>query len=137
MDGRVGQVWGDMMEKLAFDYLEEELKEAGWKLVNRAKIGQDYYDCIGWENKSCQQPPDLAIEMYFPEPKESKYDLKQVSDKTAHDVEKLERIDAKRKYLVIGVPRNRTITVTEQPRQDIKAVYQEYRFGNLRKERRH
>jgi len=129
LKGRTGQVWGDTREKSACSYLATKLKESGWTLLNRHKIGDKEYDCVGWNNKPVKGVPDLVVETYFPKLKNEKhYELKNIRDKVAADVDKLEKINAKFKYIVIGVPRNRQIKVIEQPHPSIKVKYQKYRF---------
>lgn len=136
LKGRTGQVWGNMLEKHACSYLAEKLEDSGWRLLHNHKIGENEYDCVGWKDRPIEGSPDLAVEMYFPTPKEEvKYEVKNIREKIADDVTRLEKIHAKYKFIVIGVPRGKRITTIERPRSDIKVVYQEYRFTKTREEK--
>lgn len=128
--GRTSQLWGKILEKHACSYLREKLKDFGWILKQGEIIAGKEFDCVGWREESKdKQSPDLAIEMHFPIPRpQQSYEFKYIRKQTDIMVRKLENITAKHKYILIGVPRNRTITVVEAPHPDVKVVYQEYRF---------
>lgn len=128
--GRASQVWGNLLEECACSYLEKKLRGSGWKLYHGEKIGGKECDCLGWKGgPKDKQSPDLAVEMHFPLPKpEQSYEFEHIRKQTDKMVRKLEKINAKYKYIVIGVPRDRKIQTLERPRSDIKVVYQEYRF---------
>jgi hypothetical protein len=136
--GRTSQIWGNLLEKYAFLYLAKELEESGWKLYRGEKIGGMEYDCLGWKGElKNKRSSDLAIELYFPIPKnEQSYEFEYIQKKTDKMVRRLEKINAKQKYILLGVPRDRTITVVERPRPDIRVVYQEYRFTKTEPKKR-
>jgi hypothetical protein len=136
LEGRTSQEWGDLLEEYAFLYLKEKLRNSGWVLRRREKIGEKEFDCVGWKGEpEGKQSPDLAIEIYFsyPQPQDSYY-LKHIKGKTNDMVQRLETISAKHKYVLIGIPHDKMLTSTEQPRRDIKVVYQEYRFRKVKLE---
>jgi hypothetical protein len=124
------------MERHAFLYLKKQLEKSGWRLFNRKSIGGYCYDCIAWKTEDCTGPPDLAVEMYFSIPKQGKYELNHIGSKTSDMVERLESIDARSKWIVIGVPHNSSIEVKERPRPDINIVYQEYKIKRLQVKKR-
>jgi hypothetical protein len=138
--GRTGQKWGKMLEKYACSYLAENLM--GWELKRGDIIGNKEYDCLGWKGETkYEQSPDLAIEMHFPFPKnEQSYYLKQIKKRTDKMVRKLEGIKAGYKYILIGIPRNRTITTYEQEhikrQTGIKVMWQEHKFSKIKIEKR-
>ena len=136
--GKTAQQWGDMLEKYACSYLTKKLKGSGWTLLHGKEIGGKEYDCLGWKGKPRdKQTLDLAIEMYFPIPKkEQKYEFEYVRKQTDKMVRKLEKISAKSKYILIGVPHDSEITTRELLRPDIKVVHQEYKFKKVRLEKR-
>ena len=120
VEGRIGQEWGDTLEKQACSYLSKRLEEVGWKLSSREYINGEEYDCVGWKGlQKSKQSPDLVIEMYFPKPN-NEYKPRQ---KVVKMVRKLEKINAELKYIVFGVRRGK-VTSTERPRPDIKVVFQ-------------
>lgn len=129
---------GNLLEEYAFLYLAKELEESGWKLYRGEKIGGREYDCLGWKGElKNKRSSDLAIEMYFPIPKnEQSYEFEYIQKQTDKMVRRLEKINAKQKYILLGVPRDRTITVVERPRPDIRVVYQEYRFTKTEPKKR-
>jgi hypothetical protein len=135
---KVRQMWGTLLHQRAFLYLKERLKSSGWKLKYGQVIDGKEYDCLGWKGKiKDAQHPDLAIEMHFPLPKSgASYELPLVMEQTRKMRERLKRIDAKYKYILIGVPQNKVITTLEiSPRAivhpDMKVVYQRYKFGKI------
>ena len=135
---KVRQIWGTLLHQRAFLYLKEKLKGSGWKLKFGQEIDGKEYDCLGWKGKiKDAQHPDLAIEMHFPLPKSGvTYELPLVMGQTMKMREKLKRIGAKHKYILIGVPQNKVITTLEiSPRAivhpDMKVVYQRYKFGKI------
>ena len=136
--GRTSQVWGSILEKHAYSYLRQKLKDSEWTLLGGEEIGGKEYDCLGWKGKPRdKQSPDLAIEMYFPIPKEEEtYKFQHISKQTAKMVQKLEKINAKYKYVVIGVPHDSDITTIERLHPDIKVVCQEHRFKKTKIEKR-
>lgn len=132
--GKTSQEWGKQLEKCACLYITKELEKSGWKVFHNLTISENEYDCVGWKGKpEDRQCPDLVIEMYFPIPKrEHKYEFEYVRKKTDQMVRRLEKINAKYKYIVIGVPRDRKITTKELLHPNIKVMFQEYRFTNVR-----
>ena len=59
------------MAKTSLSILKQKLQNYGWKLQEGQIIDDKEYDCIGWQAKKNDfQHIDLAIEMYFPLPKE-------------------------------------------------------------------
>lgn len=135
--GRTSQVWGNLMEMYAFWYLAKMLNGSDWILCHGQVNGKEY-DCLGWKGKlKDKKSPDLAIEMHFPLPKpEESYELEHIVKQTDKMVRKLEKLNAKHKYILIGVPRNRRIQTREHPRSDIKVVHQEYRFTKTEPKKR-
>lgn len=133
VEGRMGQEWGDLFEEQACSYLSVRLKESGWELRSREYINGEQYDCVGWRGPcKSKQSPDLVVEMYFPRPKDtSSFMLSKAKEKVRKMVRKLERVNARLKYIVIGVPKG-DITCWEQPHPDIKVVFQEHRFKNIK-----
>jgi len=136
--GATSQQWGRIMEKYAYSYLARHLEASGWKLRKGEMIDGKEYDCVGWraehENK---QMPDLAIEMHFPLPQQSEtYLLTYITKQTDKMMLKLEQVEANRRYIVIGVPPNKRIETIEAPHPLIKVVYQEYKFGATKPEKR-
>src|SRR4030067_620803 len=98
-------------------------------------INDEEYDCIGWLGKKRGlQDLDLAIEIYFPKPQNDNetYELPFAVEKTRRMREKLRKLNAKRKYILIGVPPNKVITTTEIVHLDMKTVYQRHKFGKMR-----
>jgi len=135
LKGRIPQVWGDMLHQHAFSYINQKLQ--GWTVLFCAKIKGKEYDCIGWEGKRRDITDlDLAIEMTFLSP-EVRNEVKFIQDKTNEMAQKLDIINAKRKYILIGVPPNRKITVRYHfPYQNIKVAFQEHKFGKQKIEKR-
>ena len=130
---KVRQIWGTLLHKQAFLYLKEKLKDFGWKLKYGQEINGKEYDCLGWKGKiKDTQHPDLVIEMHFPLPKSGgSYELPYVIKQTRKMREKLKRIDAKHKYILVGVPQHKTITTLEIAHSDMKIVYQRHKFGKI------
>lgn len=133
--GRISQLWGTTLEKYAFLYLKDKLKGSGWKLKRGQKVNGKEYDCLGWKGKIKDvKNPDLAIEMHFPKPDDKdSYELPFAIEKTRQMCEKLRKIDAKHRYVLLGVPQGKTITALEivhsDMKTDVKTVYQRYKFG--------
>jgi len=130
--GKTSQKWGKLMEDYAFSYLERKLASSGWRLYQGKLVDGKEYDCIGWteEHDDKQPSPDIAIEMHFPYPQnEQSYFLQFIKKQTDKMVVKLERLNARHPYILIGVPRNKTIKTVEFPHPKIKLKWQEHRFG--------
>lgn len=132
--GKKNQMWGMMLQRQAFLYLKEKLKDNGWKLKEGHLIDEEEYDCVGWYRKKVDvNNLDLAIEMYFPLPqKEEKYEFQYIVEKTRRMREKLKKVNARYKYLLIGVPQNKRIEWTEISHSDMKLVLQRHKFGQLK-----
>ena len=132
--GKVRQIWGALLHEQAFLYLKEKLKGFGWKLKYGQEIDGKEYDCLGWKGKiKDAQHPDLAIEMYFPLPPRTKgsNELPYIAKHPREMREKLRKINAKHKYVLIGVPRNKIVKTLEIAHPDMKVVYQRHRFGKI------
>jgi hypothetical protein len=126
---RIGDVWGKMMETNAREYLAENLQRLGWNLKSE-RIHEREYDCIGRISNSLERASELAVEMYFPKPRnEGEYHL--VSNHSMKMIDKLTRIQAKRKYVLIGVPKDTTIECEVFPHPTIKILFQEHKFKRL------
>jgi hypothetical protein len=128
---KVRQTWGTILHEQAFLYLKEKLKSFGWKLKYGQEIGGKEYDCLGWKGK-IEGNPDLAVEMHFPIPKKESYELPFVKNQTWKMRKKLREINARYKYVLIGVPPNRTVTTLEIAHSDMKVVYQRHKFGEIK-----
>ena len=59
------------------------------------------------------------------------YDLPHVIAQTRKMREKLKGIDAKYKYVLVGVPQNKTIITLEIVHSDMKTVFQRHKFGKI------
>lgn len=132
--GRMRQLWGTILQKQAFLYLKKRLAPSGWKLKSGLKLNGREYDCLGWKKEStCKHDPDLAIEMYFPRPPQARVNenLQYIAEHPREMVEKLRKINAKHKYILIGVPQNKIITTLEIPQSDVNVVYQRHRFDKI------
>ena len=126
------QIWGKTMEQCAFQYLQDNLKDSGWILKNGEKIHEKEFDCLGWfgEIKDYQNP-ELAIEMTFPIPKEGKKFFF-LPDRLKNYRVKLKLLKAKYSYVLVGVPRNKTVTFLELPHSDMKLKFQGHKFENVK-----
>lgn len=125
VSGKAGDVWGKLMESTAREYLARNLQQLGWRLRNE-KVNGEEYDCIGRSCDSSDKTAELAVEMYFPQPKVGEY-----SNTPQHSlemIEKLLKIEAKRKYVLIGAPKDMIIGVAIQPHPTIKTLFQEYKL---------
>jgi hypothetical protein len=136
--GKASQLWGTTLEEHAFLYLKEKLEGSGWKLKRGQIVNGKEYDCLGWEGRIMDiQHPDLAVEMYFPKPQdEDRYELPSSVEKTRGMRERLKRIGARHKYVLIGITQNKAITTLEMVHSDMKAVYQRHKFGKIQLEKR-
>jgi hypothetical protein len=132
------EFWGKMMEQYAFEYLRNNLQDSGWLLKRGEEIDGREYDCLGWYRKNEQnQNPDLAIEMTFPIPKSSAdYSFHFLTGRIRQYRRKLKLLNAKYKYILIGVSRNKVITFLEIRHSDMKLKLQGHRFENLKLEKR-
>lgn len=126
---RMGDYWGNMMEKSAREYLAENLQQLGWNLKSEKIHGQEY-DCIGRVRDSSDRTSELAIEMYFPKPR-NEGEYYHVFDHSMRMIGKLTRIQAKRKYVLIGIPKDTTIQIKVFPHPTIKILFQEHKFKKL------
>lgn len=135
--GATSQQWGRIMEKYACSYLATHLEASGWKLHRGEKINGKEYDCVGWKGEhENNQQPDLAIEMYFPLPQQAEtYLLTYIAKQTDKMVRRLEQVEAKHRYIVIGVPPNKRIETIEAPHPVIRVLFQEYKFGATKPEK--
>jgi hypothetical protein len=129
VQGEVGDVWGKMMEKFAREYLSKNLQELGWE-IKGGKIQGHEYDCIGRISGSPDRIPELTVEMYFPEPK-TEGEYCNATERSLKMIRKLAGIEAKRKYVLIGVPKNTAISVLLHEHPTIKTLFQEYKFRKL------
>jgi hypothetical protein len=125
---RIGDYWGRMMEKAAREYLAENLQQLGWNLRNEKIRGLEY-DCIGRIRNSSDRTPELAVEMYFPKPREGEYYW--TPNHSVKMIGKLSRIQAKRKYVLIGVPKDMAIEIEVVQHPTIKTLFQEYKFKEI------
>jgi hypothetical protein len=126
-----GVYWGMMMEAYARKYLSRNLKELGWNVESEMISGREY-DCIGRKEGSPQRTAELAVEMYFPQPKiQANAEYYSAHEHSTKMIRKLTTIKAKHKYVLIGVPRDIVIDVTILPHPTIKTVYQEHKFKEL------
>ncbi|MFX0093726.1 MAG: hypothetical protein ACFFBD_18385, partial [Candidatus Hodarchaeota archaeon] len=128
------QIWGTLFHKEAFLYLKKNLKGFGWKLKYGQMIDGKEYDCIGWIQKTADvHHLDLAIEMHFPMPKKGeKYELSHVIEQTREMVEKLRLLNAKHKFILIGIPPNMTADIIGIAHSDIKMMFQRYKLKRKR-----
>jgi hypothetical protein len=128
------QMWGTMFHKEAFLYLRENLKGFGWKLVYGQMIDGKEYDCIGWKGKKRDvHHPDLAIEMHFPIPKKGQsYEFPHVVEQTRKMRQKLRLLDAKHKFILIGIPPKMRANFIEIAHSDMKMVFQRYRLTGIK-----
>ena len=70
--------------------------------------------------------------MHFPMPSDhERYELPFVIQQTRKMREKLKGIKVKYKYILVGVPQNKTITTLEIAHHDMKTVYQRHKFGKI------
>ncbi len=131
---KVQQIWGkELMEKNAFQYLKDQLKDSGWILKNGEMINGKEYDCLGWylEIKDIQHP-DLAIEMTFPMPKQGeKYSLPFLEERARYMREKLKLLDAWYRCILIGIPPNKTANFLEIGHADMRLKFQRHKFGKI------
>lgn len=134
-NGKMRQMWGALMQKEAVLYLEKKLEGSGWKLQSGRIIDGREYDCLGWKGKLADnQHPDLAIEMFFPIPRRTSsiYNIPSYFvEHTRQMREKLRKINARHKYVLIGVPQNKTVKTLEIQHPDMQVVYQRHKFGEL------
>jgi hypothetical protein len=127
----IGTFWGKMMERHAREYLAKNLQELGWNLKSET-IGRREYDCIGRKQGSLQRAPELAVEMYFPQPKiQAGAEYYSAPEHSRNMIERLTRIQAKRKYVLIGIPKGIPLDVSILPHPTIKILYQEHKFKKL------
>jgi hypothetical protein len=131
---KVRQMWGTILHKKAFQYLQEKLEDSGWKLKYGQMIDGKEYDCIGWKGKKPDvQHLDLAIEMHFPMPKEGEScEFPYVVEQTRKMREKLKRINSKLKFLLVGFQPNKRITTLEIAHTEMKIFYQRYKYGHIK-----
>lgn len=135
LQGRVGQLWGEKMEKTACDYIKTHLEDFGWVVKPNAKRNGIQYDLFAWKGKE-KSSPDLHIEFYFPLPQDPPHNLDK-DDKVNKDRDKLLAIGAKHKYFVMGIPTNRSITTTISNFGDVQVKLQEHRVGKIVNELRY
>jgi hypothetical protein len=127
----IGDFWGKMMETNAREYLAKNLQELGWNLKSET-IGRREYDCIGRKQGPHRTSPELAVEMYFPQPKiQAGAEYYSAPEHSRKMIERLTRIHAKRKYVLIGIPRDIPLDVSIFPHPAIKILYQEHKFKKL------
>jgi hypothetical protein len=129
--GRIGDFWGMMMERHAREYLAKNLQELGWTLKSE-KIGRTQYDCIGRKQGVLHETPELAVEMYFPQPKiEADAEYYSATEHSIKMIRRLVRIQAKRKYILIGIPKDIPLNAIIHPHPTIKILYQEHEFKEI------
>jgi hypothetical protein len=128
------RVWARILEEQAFRYLDRWLKEFGWTLKNGEGGEDEESRCIGWrEGARDIMQPDLVVEMLFPMPEDfDRPDPSYVIENTKNIRESLKKVNAKSKYILIGVPQDKTITTFEFASADSKVVYQRHRFKRAR-----
>jgi hypothetical protein len=126
---RVTHIWGTMLEKTAREYLAENLQLLGWSLKSETIRGREF-DCIARAPDSRDRTAELAVEMYFPIPKtKGQYHL--APDHSIKMITKLTQIQAKRKYVLIGIPKDVAIEVKIFMHPTIKILFQEYKFKKM------
>jgi len=132
--GKVGTAWGKLMEDYAMKYLKDALEKNGWNIVTQRKSKGLECDLLGWKDKG-NTTPDLHVEVHFPQPKRTPYRL-DLDEKATKDANKLIKIGAKNKYLVIGITQNKVLSIIMSKNPLVNIKFQEHRFGKFATEKR-
>lgn len=134
LPGRKGAFWGQTFELHASNYLKKHLEKHGWHVITNYMVQGYEYDLVAWKTEQ-STVPDLHVEFHFPQLKKFPYHL-DLDEKMTADKNKLERIGARNRFILLGIPHNSEIQIeqTESPHFSIKL--QEYRFRFTQTEKR-